>query len=738
MSYTVYPVVGTGPTCNDYKVKINGQEVKLNTARVSAVPFNRRWPGHQRQIDQSEPIQFLSMATDEPITFEITPNTPFETVKIRPKSLGITPCIENGTIRFALEKPAYFTVEPYGRSRALHIFADPLSKYNVDINAPNIIYFGAGEHDAGTIELKSNQTLFIDEGAVVYACIRATDAENIKILGRGILDNSRNREHILFESNAQDNREAIGNAIREHTIQLEYCTNVAIDGITIRDSLVYNIRPVGCRKLNIKNVKIIGCWRYNSDGIDMHNCVDVHVSDCFIRTFDDSICVKGFDCYYDGDVAAAVHAAMYRNGKAYDIFKNVVIENCVIWNDWGKCLEIGAETKAEEICDILFRNCDLIHLTGSALDCMNVDYADVHDVKFQNIKIECDEVIPAPIIQAKDCDTYENFNMEYIPRTIDISVIYHHEYSKGSGERRGKNRNLLFENIFVFGDKLPIVKCDGYDNEHKTENVLIRNLVFNGEPLKFLPPEHWRIGSFTKNVALEYDPYWQMAKNTVRAKGQLKENELVKFDFLNSDGIKVMFVGNSITLHGIRPEIGWHRACGMAASAKEKDYVHLLEQAILMKSPNASFCICQVADWERLYKNGSETLHKYESARLFGADIIVIRAVENCPKDDFDKLSFKKELNTLIRYLDKEKKAHVIISTGFWHHPGNDALRSYAKEHNFPCVELGDLGDNEAMKALGLFEHTGVANHPGDLGMQMIAERIAEHLMPLVKQYENS
>jgi polygalacturonase len=336
----------------------------------------------------------------------------------------------------------------------------------------------------------------------VYACIRAKDAENIKIIGRGILDNSRNREQILFDVNVENNSEAVNNAVREHTIQLEYCTNVEIDSITIRDSLVYNIRPIGCENLTIKNVKIIGCWRYNSDGIDMHNCVNVHISDCFIRTFDDSICVKGFDCYYEGDVEAAVHAAMYRNGKAYDVFKNVLVENCVIWNDWGKCLEIGAETRAEEICNITFRNCDLIHLTGTALDCMNVDYADVHDITFSDINIEADEIIPKPLIQKNDAERYINTDAQYMPTTACAEVVYHHEYSAGGG-RRGKNRDIRFENIHVLSDKLPQFFFQGYDESHKTENILISNFYLNGEQIKKLPESRLNIGEFAEDIQLK-------------------------------------------------------------------------------------------------------------------------------------------------------------------------------------------------------------------------------------------
>ena len=295
MALKIYQVTKTENHCEDYKVKINGNLVEVNTARVSAVPFNRRWPGHQRGLEQTELVNFLSCATDEPVVFEITPKNPFEKIEIRPRSLGIVPDkTENGTIIFTLSRPAYFTVEPYGRNNAFHVFVDPIANYNIDLKDEDVIYYGAGEHEVGEIELKSNQTLFIDEGAVVYACVKAIDADNIKILGRGILDNSHNKEKILFKYNAENNDSAINNVQRQHTVQLEYCTDVEIEGITIRDSLVYNVRPIGCKNLHIANVKIIGCWRYNSDGIDMHNCEDVLIENCFLRTFDDSICVKGF------------------------------------------------------------------------------------------------------------------------------------------------------------------------------------------------------------------------------------------------------------------------------------------------------------------------------------------------------------------------------------------------------------------------------------------------------------
>lgn len=727
MSVKVYPVTKTKDCCQEYKVKVNGQLVTLDTARVSAVPFNRRWPGHQRAKEQSELVNFLSLSLDEAVTFEITPKTPFEEVKIRPLSLGISPEIKDGKITFTLEKPAYFTVEPFGRTGALHIFADPMPCYDIYYNDSNVTYFGAGEHDVGEIILKSNQTLFIDEGAVVYACIKSIDAENIKIIGRGILDNSKNTAKILFECNAENNNVAINNAERKHTVQLEYCNNVKIEGITIRDSLVYNIRPIGCKNLHISNVKIIGCWRYNSDGIDMHNCEDVIIDNCFLRTFDDSICVKGFDCYYEGDIEKAVNAAMYRNGKSYDIFKNTVIKNCTIWNDWGKCLEIGAETRAEEIYDIVFENCNIIHVTGSVLDCYNVDYADVHDVIYRNINVEYDNVIPKSLIQKNDTQTYQNTDCNYAPTLINVLSTFHHEYSAG-GMRRGINRNITFENIHLYGRQKPKLYFKGYDETHQTKDILVENICWNGELITSFNDEDFILGDHTENIHYISTGYIQMDKNTVSAAQQLKQIGPVSFLNPNGKGKRVMFVGNSITLHSKKADIGWYGDWGMAASSKENDYVHLLMSAICEKDPDCTFCICQVAEWEQQYKKGKSLHNMFENARDFNANIIVMRFVENCPNHDFDKQVFKTETGALLKYLNPSKNAKIILTTGFWRHPADAAIAELAEELNLPLVKLGDLGEKEEMKAIGLFEHSGVANHPGDLGMKNIADRIFEIL----------
>ncbi len=216
----------------------------------------------------------------------------------------------------------------------------------------------------------------------------------------------------------------------------------------------------------------------------------------------------------------------------------------------------------------------------------------------------------------------------------------------------------------------------------------------------------------------------QMDHNTVDARGQLKDTEVVRFYEPHGTGKRILFVGNSITLHGVRPEIGWDRECGMAASCPQKDYVHLLMDRVRQVRPDAAFCICQVAEWERDHGNGAAYYPMFEAAAAFGAHVIISRFVENCPKKTFDSALFQDRAWELLRFLDGGRGAEMILTTGFWPHPGDAAINELAQVHDLPCVTLGDLGQKDEMKAVGLFAHSGVACHPGDLGMQHIADRI--------------
>ncbi len=76
------------------------------------------------------------------------------------------------------------------------------------------------------------------------------------------------------------------------------------------------------------------------------------------------------------------------------------------------------------------------------------------------------------------------------------------------------------------------------------------------------------------------DLFAQMKKNTLKADNQLKISDCIKMWNPEGRGVRVMFVGNSMTLHGVNEDIGWSGEYGMAASCEDNDYVHILMSKI--------------------------------------------------------------------------------------------------------------------------------------------------------------
>ncbi len=218
--------------------------------------------------------------------------------------------------------------------------------------------------------------------------------------------------------------------------------------------------------------------------------------------------------------------------------------------------------------------------------------------------------------------------------------------------------------------------------------------------------------------------------NTVPGVKQLQENEYLRFKAAPEAVKKVLIVGNSITRHAPKADIGWYGDWGMAASEPEKDYVHLVEKGLAKRFGAISLCVAQAAEWEshEHAEKGRILAEYYQPAADFAADIVIVRIGENIDISKTNVQELAEDFAEMIRFFGGKRPGVQVILTGlFWWFPEHEkAVALVAEQEGYPFVVLKDLGIDDQMTAKGLFEHEGVAGHPGDLGMQKIAERILE------------
>lgn len=196
---------------------------------------------------------------------------------------------------------------------------------------------------------------------------------------------------------------------------------------------------------------------------------------------------------------------------------------------------------------------------------------------------------------------------------------------------------------------------------------------------------------------------------------------------------RVLFLGNSITLHAPAPNIGWDGNWGMAASAIEKDYVHILlgkwKQAT-GKTPVSM--VKNIAEFER---NLDEYVisEQLKDELSFKADTIILAIGENAatPKNDEERKRFSTALDQLLKSLKENSAPTIYVRSQFWPDVEKDTLLKQATERaGCVWVDLNQLGADpaNAAKAERHFDHAGVAGHPGDKGMQAIADKIWQEI----------
>ena len=194
-------------------------------------------------------------------------------------------------------------------------------------------------------------------------------------------------------------------------------------------------------------------------------------------------------------------------------------------------------------------------------------------------------------------------------------------------------------------------------------------------------------------------------------------------------GGKILFLGNSLTKHGPKADIGWTNNCGMAATALDKDYVHLLTAAIakqLGKQPE--MLAASLVDFERGYA-AYDVAAKTQPFIDFKADLIILAIGENTPAltNAAARTAYKESLVGLLKALKLGSAPVIFVRSCFWANAAKDeALRQASAETGCVFVDISALGKDEANYARSeqKIKHAGVANHPGDRGMQAISDAL--------------
>ena len=82
-----------------------------------------------------------------------------------------------------------------------------------------------------------------------------------------------------------------GHYLRPQFIQPYKCKNVLIEGVKIIDSPMWEVHPVLCENVTVRNLHI-ATHGPNNDGCDPESCKDVLIDDCYFDTGDDCIAIK--------------------------------------------------------------------------------------------------------------------------------------------------------------------------------------------------------------------------------------------------------------------------------------------------------------------------------------------------------------------------------------------------------------------------------------------------------------
>jgi len=235
------------------------------------------------------------------------------------------------------------------------------------------LVFGAGNYVTGTIYLKSNVTLHLEEGASLLgsnnpfdyvkdpyvnwqSMIFAIKQQHIGITGKGTINGRgfqtainavQNVHRGIVEDELKLDRVREWN--RPENIYFRECEDVTIQDITLRDPGSWNQTYDQCVNLLVERIKVDSKSYWNNDGIDIVDCRNVVIRDSYFDAADDAICFKSHDanafcdnilvenCVARSSASALKFGTVSRGG-----FKNFVVRNLTVYDTYRSAITFAA------------------------------------------------------------------------------------------------------------------------------------------------------------------------------------------------------------------------------------------------------------------------------------------------------------------------------------------------------------------------------------------------------------
>ncbi len=174
------------PHNDDYtvRVRVPGGDWKDLFEYNVQVDMDRVQDASMVQFDMGSPVEVMVKKN----------NGMIHEVDIRPQARKVQYVQNKNVITFTLDKPQYLSVEFNGdRLHNLHLFANPMETETYSEEEKGVMYFGPGVHRPkdlpnNQIRIPGNTTVYLAPGAVVKAKLLLDKVENVRIIGRGILD----------------------------------------------------------------------------------------------------------------------------------------------------------------------------------------------------------------------------------------------------------------------------------------------------------------------------------------------------------------------------------------------------------------------------------------------------------------------------------------------------------------------------------------------------------------------